>query len=146
MGGSRQGVGMSQLAHALRREIEDVHAFIASWFRGDLIPDDAVFDNGLCARMAAELVNIQPSGQVLTRSDLVDGIRAGHGSNSNFRISISDVVLRWVGDGKALVTYVEFQQGARQTVPADNRRISSVLFDLSGERPLWLHIHETGLD
>jgi len=137
---------MTELTDALRSEIEDVHTFIAAWFRGDVTADDAMFEAGLAGRIGPQLVNIQPSGRVLTRSNLVDGIRAGFGSNPDFQIWISDASVRWTDGGKALVTYVEFQQGARQTVPADNRRISSVLFDIRGERPMWLHIHETGLD
>ena len=136
------------MKNQLQREIEQVHAFIAAWFRGEVARDDVLFDLHLAARMDASLVNIQPSGQVLTRADLVDGIRAAHGSNPDFQIEISDVAVRLLDVDLALVTYVEFQRGARNTVPADNRRVSSVLFCnvSSGGEPVWLHIHETGLD
>ena len=142
---SRTVIAMSD---HFRREIERVHAFIAAWFRGDVARDDALFDSQLATRMDRALVNIQPSGQILTHSDLVDGIRAAHGSNPDFHIEISDVVLRLVDDDLALVTYVEFQRGAKNTVPADNRRVSSVLFRCvhPDAEPVWLHIHETGLD
>ena len=47
----------------------------------------------------------------------------------------------------AVATYVEHQRGAKNTVPADNDRISTVVFRLGGEgqRPVWLHIHETAV-
>ena len=96
--------------------------------------------------MAPNLINIQPAGQVLSRPVLMDDICAGHGSNPDFRISMSDVAVRWAAKHCALVTYIEIQEGALQTVPSDNRRISSVLFDISGEQPVWLHNYETVLD
>ncbi|MGI9476225.1 MAG: DUF4440 domain-containing protein [Hyphomicrobiaceae bacterium] len=131
-----------------RTEIEEMHAFIAGWFQGSVAQDAALFEAQFARRLDPALVNIQPSGQVLTRADLLDGIRAGYGGNSKFSIEIDDVALRWADDGLALVTYVEFQRGARNTVPSDNRRISTVLFrDAPGAaQPVWLHIHETGLD
>lgn len=136
------------MSEHLRREIEQVHSFIAAWFRGEIPRDDAIFDAGLAARMDPAMVNIQPSGKVLSYTDLVDGIRTSHGSNPDFQIEISDVALQFVDGDLALVTYVEHQRGAKNTVPADNRRVSSVLFRgrHAGEDPLWLHIHETGLD
>lgn len=132
----------------LRSEIEHVHAFIAAWFRGEVAQDDALFNAQLAARLDFALVNIQPSGQVLTRAELVNGIHSGYGGNPNFSIEIDDVVVRFARNDVALVTYVEFQRGAKNTVPADNRRVSSVMFRgvQEGEAPVWLHIHETGLD
>ncbi|MFY0611607.1 MAG: DUF4440 domain-containing protein [Hyphomicrobiaceae bacterium] len=131
-----------------RDEIEEVHAFIAAWFRGDVAQDDALFEKQFAARLDTALVNIQPSGQVLTRDDLLTGIRAGYGSNPAFQIEIEDVALRCAGHDLALVTYVEFQRGARNTDPADNRRVSSVLFRglNAGGTLIWMHIHETGRD
>ncbi|MFT5507285.1 MAG: hypothetical protein ACI89J_000349 [Hyphomicrobiaceae bacterium] len=131
----------------LRTEIEDVHTFIAAWFRGDVACDDALYDAKLAGRMAADLVNIQPSGQMLTRADLVEGIRQGYGGSPEFRISISDVALRAADQSRALVTYVEHQSGAKNSA-SDNRRISSVWFDVTADTapPMWLHIHETRCD
>ena len=128
----------------LRHEIEDVHGFIAAWFRGDVARDDALFETGLAGRLAAEFVNIQPSGRLLSRADLVEGVRAGFGQSPEFQITISDVVLRFAADKLALVTYVEHQSGARNSAP-QNSRISSVWFHVVADgRPVWLHIHETG--
>jgi len=136
------------MSDRLGSEIEHVHAFIAGWFRGEVAQDDALFDAELAARLDVGLVNIQPSGQILTRAELVEGIRSGYGGNPNFSIEIDDVVVRFADNDVALVTYVEFQRGALNTVPADNRRVSSVLFRGvgDGEAPVWLHIHETGLE
>ena len=130
----------------LRTEIEDVHAFIAAWFRGNVARDDALYDAKLASRMGADLVNIQPSGQVLTRADLVEGVCQGYGASPEFRIRISNVVVRTADQDRALVTYVEHQSGAQNSA-SSNRRISSVWFDLAAEgAPVWRHIHETWCD
>lgn len=83
----------------------------------------------------------------MTRDELLEGIAVGYGSNPDFRIEIREGELRGFESqgGLALFTYAEYQTGARQTVPADNVRVSTVLFSIGdgSTRPLWLHIHET---
>ena len=45
-----------------------------------------------------------------------------------------------------LATYEEYQKGARNSVRAENARLSTVLFERkSDERLIWRHIHETWL-
>lgn len=133
----------------VRREIETVHAFISAWFRGAVGQSRTAFDEQLADRLAPPFVNIQPSGRVLTRADLLASLYDGHGSNPNFAISIADSTVRYRGHAGRLVmaTYREHQKGARNTNPPDNARISTVLFEMpDGDgRPIWLHIHETGL-
>ena len=51
----------------LRSEIEDVHAFISAWFRGDITRDEAAFD----ARLAQRRIG----GQIEKASDLSDQIK-----------------------------------------------------------------------
>ncbi|MFK7897602.1 MAG: hypothetical protein AB8G23_17325 [Myxococcota bacterium] len=137
----------AMLKATLVQEVDAVHAYISAWFRGDVPQSDADFIREFAGRLAPGMVNIQPSGQILTGEQLVTGIRAGYGSNPDFRIAIREGELRGFDDqgGLAMFTYAEFQTGARQTVPADNVRVSSVLFSVSAEaeRPFWLHIHET---
>ena len=113
---------------------------------------DVVFMFGretqLAARLDQEFRNIQPNGGVLTRDDIVGGIRGAHGANPDFAISVHDVALRGAYDGGTLflATYLERQTGARNTTPPDNDRVSSVLLRRGKEgRFTWLHLHETGL-
>jgi hypothetical protein len=47
--------------------------------------------------------------------------------------------------GLVLATYVEAQSGARNTTPADNLRHSTVLFERTGDRLVWRHLHETAV-
>ena len=133
----------------IRAEIETLHAFISAWLRGEVGQSKAAFDEHLADRLALSFVNIQPSGRVLTRSDLLTSLYDGHGSNPKFRISIADSIVRYEeSDGRlVMATYREYQQGAKNTDPPDNARISTVIFELpAGDgRPTWLHIHETGL-
>jgi len=135
------------LEERLRREVKDVHAFIAAWFRGGERNDQETFDVRLGNRLADGLINIQPSGQSLSRSDLLDPLFAAHGMNPDFGISIRDFGLLHVSpDGDiAAATYIEDQTGALNTAPADNSRITTVLFDVSGDNPIWLHLHETAV-
>ncbi len=130
-------------------EIEGLHAFISQWFRGELERTSEIYERGFTERLSDNLVNIQPSGQVLTRADLLDPIEAAHGANPDFRISISDVTLRHVSKDQTLIqaTYVEHQTGARNSTPPDNDRISTVLFsrDPHTDRLTWQHLHETAV-
>lgn len=139
--------GESRLAGAVRREIEEVHRFIAAWFRGEIAAAGDEFDKALAARLAPQMVNIQPSGQVLTRDELLSAIRDGHGANPDFQIAIRDVTLRpeLAKAELVLATYTELQSGARNTDPPDNARISTVLLRMepATDRFTWLHIHET---
>ncbi len=135
------------LEERLRREVEDLHAFIAAWFRGEVDNDQSTFDTGLGNRLADGLINIQPSGQSLSRADLLEPLFAAHGANPDFNLSIRDFrLLHLSPDGTtAVAVYVEDQTGALNTVPADNSRMTTVLFDVSNDMPLWLHLHETAV-
>ncbi|QLC25590.1 DUF4440 domain-containing protein [Parasphingopyxis algicola] len=133
----------------IEAEIVAVHDFIAVWFRGEA--DRSSFDRTLRRRLAPDMINIQPSGEVLSASTLLAGLKHGFGANPDFRIEISDVAILRTIDSPAgavvLAIYTEHQFGARNTDPPDNDRRSTVMLrrahDADGFE--WLHIHETGL-
>ncbi|MGI9422296.1 MAG: hypothetical protein ACR2PA_03820 [Hyphomicrobiaceae bacterium] len=137
----------NEILTLVTREIEALHDFIAAWFRGELENSEQVFNEGFRDRLHDQIVNIQPGGQTLTSADLLQPIKAAHGVNPDFQISISDVAVRFVDHGRSLIlaTYVEHQSGARNTTPSRNDRVSTVLFQWpdDAQRPLWMHIHET---
>lgn len=136
----------SELEQAVCSEVEDLHTFIAGWFRGDLENRESVFDEGFTARLSGTFQNIQPNGGVLTRNDIAGGIRSAHGTNPDFRISIHDVSLRdtYHDNRLLLATYLERQSSAKNTIPADNDRVSTVLMRQGDDGKLiWLHLHET---
>ena len=142
-------ITQASLKLRIEAEIESLHDFISAWFRGECAASDDAFADGFTCRLDQNFINIQPSGEVLTRNDLLEPIRAAYGTNSEFRITISDVSVQHIDHdgGMVLATYVEHQSGARNTTPAANARISSVLFrNIAGDdRLLWLHIHETAV-
>ena len=137
-----------ELNARVTREIVAVHDFLAAWFRGELDQTDAVYSAGLADRLAPEFVNIQPAGELLTRAQLLEPIKAAFGANPDFQISIADVDVRLADEaaGLVLATYVEHQQGARNSAPS-NTRISTVMFRINEAdgRLTWLHIHETAV-
>ncbi len=124
------------------REIVRLHDFISGWFRGEIATDR--FQPDFADALHDAFENIQPSGVVLSKADLLDPIRAAHGTNPDFRITIE--APRRVAEypGQIVMTYVEFQQGARNSSP-ENRRRSTVLFETGAERLIWRHLQETGL-
>ena len=123
------------------REVERLHDVISGWFRGEIASDR--YDPEFAAALHAEFENIQPSGRVLTRDAIVQGIRDGRGTNPDFRISIENPRIRGTWPGLILATYVEFQTGATNSA-RQNRRLSTVLFE-TGPRLIWRHLQETGL-
>ena len=135
------------LVQAVRHEIETVHRFIAIWFRGETAAGGDDFETLLAARFAPQLINIQPAGHMLTRDELLVGIREAHGANPAFGIEIRDVQIRarFAEPGLVLATYREMQTGALNTSPSDNTRISTVLLQRKPDEInfTWLHIHET---
>ena len=122
-------------------EIIRLHDVISGWFRGEITTDR--FDPEFADALHPAFENIQPSGAVLGRAELLEPIRAAHGANPDFRITIEHprVIARL--SGLILATYVEYQTGARNSAPR-NRRRSTVLFE-TGDRLLWRHLQETGL-
>ncbi len=123
-------------------EIVRLHDFIAGWFRGDLAPE--TFEPDFADALHDAFENIQPSGVVLSKAELMDPIRSAHGANPDFRITIESPRRIAEYPDQIVMTYVEFQQGARNSTP-QNRRGSTVLFETSGDRLIWRHLQETGL-
>ena len=124
------------------REIVRLHDFISGWFRGEIAAER--FEAEFTDALHDAFENIQPSGLVLSKADLLDPIRNAHGANPDFRISIETPQLVAEHAGQIVMTYVEFQQGARNSEP-ENRRRSIVFFERDGDRLIWRHLQETGI-
>lgn len=131
---------MTTLQDAVREEIEDVHRFFVDWFAGT-IGDDAV--GPFLARIDPAFFYVTPDGQRLTYDDLAAMLHGTHGTNPDFRIRVRDVEIRHETPDAVLVTYTEWQTGARASA-ADNARVTTV--QLTRDQPFrWRHIHETWL-
>ena len=136
-----------ELEQRLHNEVVAFHDFVAQWFRGEVKDDALLFDQHMKQKLASDFINIQPSGLVLTRAELLDPIFQAHGVNPDFDISIREFHLMFVEkeDGFVVARYIEDQTGARNTTPSNNSRISSVGFRLE-DQILWQFCHETGLN
>lgn len=126
-------------------EIERLHVFFTEWFQGS-IPAGSLGPE-LAEALHQDFEYIMPSGTMLKRDKLLTSIGDMHGSNPAFRIEIREprLVTSYASPSALLMTYVEAQFGAKASVPADNLRRTSVVFDASGQRLLWRYIHETAL-
>ncbi|MEM7221715.1 MAG: hypothetical protein AAF495_01965 [Pseudomonadota bacterium] len=132
---------MSALEEAVRREIEEVHRFFVEWFNGTARRSD--FDSRFADRLDPEMVFVSPDGNRPDRTALLAGIRQAHGANPGFRIAIRDVkLLRDLGEA-LLVSYTEWQRGARSSARGENARFTTLVITKPPFR--WLHVHETWL-
>ena len=133
---------MSDLEQDLREEVELLHRFFVRWFNGTAAP--AELAEIFLPRMDVETYFVSPDGYRLERDGLVAMFEDAHGSNPDFRIAVREVrLLREIGD-TLLITYSEWQRGARASARSENGRITSAL--IRRDRPFkWLHIHETWL-
>ncbi len=132
---------------AIEREIEEIHTFFESWFNGARPQTDRVFDE-LESRLHADFHIVMPSGDLLTRSQLLAALRRGWGTNPKFRIRTRLLYWKPSGVGTWLAVYEEWQKAARNSAPANNGRVTSAVFipaDSAPNRVAWLHAHETWL-
>lgn len=126
-------------AHA---EVVRLHNFLGAWFRGELAEDR--FKPDFADVLHPDFENVQPAGVTLTRDNLLDPIRAGHGSNPGFQISILAPRLLGTWPGLTLFQYTEHQTGARASTP-ENWRLSTVLFEEDSKLLVWRYLTEIGL-
>ncbi len=136
---------MTEALDEVTAEIKRLHEFFEGWFQGTL--PEAALSQILAPALHLDFEYIQPAGTVLTRQVLLEGIANGHGTNPDFRIEIREPRLlgHWPDAGLILAGYVEAQFGARNTIPADNLRRSTALFERNRDRLVWRHAHETAL-
>ena len=123
-------------------EVVRLHDFLGAWFRRELAEDR--FEPDFADALHHDFENVQPAGVTLTRSDLLDPIRAGRGANPDFQITIEAPRLLGTWPGLILFQYTEHQTGARASAP-ENRRLSTVLFEAGDKRLIWRYLTEIGL-
>ena len=125
-----------------RNEIESLHEFFCDWFAGGVA--ESVFEEQFVSRFSPEVLFIPPTGDFLGLNDLVSMLRAGYGSNPEFRIQIREVTIHREFDGFILASYEEWQRNALTTQPPNNGRISTVLFSASDQLK-WHYVQESWL-
>lgn len=133
---------MSSLEQDVREEVELLHRFFVRWFNGTA--ERAELGETFLPRMDEETFFVSPDGQRMERDGLVAMFDAAHGANPDFRIAVREVrLLREIGD-TLVITYSEWQRGARASARSENGRVTSALLR-RGQPFKWLHVHETWL-
>ncbi len=131
-----------ELEHAVRREVEDVHAFFTRWFSGTASEEElgAYF----APRLDDDLIFISPDANHLDREGLLSMFEAALGSNPPFKVEIRDVTLVHDLGEHVVATYTEWQWAAKSSARPNNGRLTTVV--LAKQKPFkWMHIHETWL-
>ena len=127
---------MSKVQSKVQKEIETLHRFFTDWFNGAVPQDETVFASGFAEKMADRFVIIPPSGQMMSREQILEAVRQNYGLHTNFEISIRNVIIQWETADFILATYEEWQAG--------KGRLSTALLEMSD--PIkWHHVHETWL-
>jgi len=132
------------VVESLEREIVELHEFFAGWFRGEL--EDSAFVR-FESVMARDFEMVAPSGVVLGREHIVEGVRGKRGSEGEgFAIEIRDVRERLSSGEIMVMAYEEWQRGGADE--AWRGRLSTVVFRARSGAPNgveWAHVHETWL-
>jgi hypothetical protein len=123
-------------------EVVRLHDFLGAWFRGELADDH--FEPNFANVLHPDFENVQPAGVTLTRSDLLEPIRAGRGASPDFQITIDAPRLLGTWPRLILFQYIECQTGALASAP-ENRRLSTVLFEAGSKLLIWRYLTEIGL-
>lgn len=129
---------------AWRTEIEELHAFFEDWIGGTVEATDDEFGR-LEARMSDDFTFVPPSGEVMSREEIVGAVKQAHGSRAGLRIRIDDLRLLHASGSCLVAAYREWQEAAGERTG----RASTVVFrrDEAAPRGLaWLHVHETWIE
>ena len=131
---------VDELYRDICNEIEDLHVFFVDWFSGNVAQD--TLEKHCLSHLGDDLIYIHPSGNILTKNDLAQGLLKSHGSNKDVRIKVRDVNIRQAMRDQILVTYSEWQTGSTASKTGDHARFTTAL--ITRQKPFrWLHLHET---
>lgn len=128
----------------VRDAIVAQHDFFTAWVSGRCAGEEAAFDEGT-RRLSRQLSVIMPGGKAFTFDVFAEYMRSNYASNPKFRIKIRNVVIRHrVGD-VLVVNYEEWERDAKDSIPANNGRLSTIVLRDRGTDFDILHVHETWL-
>lgn len=122
------------------REIDELHAFFAAWFRGTV--DSMERMEGV---LAPGFTIVGPDGATMSRTETLAAVRAGHGRSPDLEITTSDHRLIATAGVVIVARYVE----THDRPDASSRRVSTVVFTADSGAPngvRWVSVHETWLD
>ena len=134
-----------------KNEIEDLHQFFVAWFSGKMDATSDTFAR-LERALDADFTIVTPAGKLMSRKDIIESVRSGHGSRPDLQIWIENVAIRRTTTDSVVTTYEEWQKesgeprglvGSGQASHEPRGRLSSVVFSVVDDRLTWLHVHET---
>lgn len=129
------------MRHLVDQEVRALHVFFEGWFareQGELSRVEHA--------LADDFVLYSPRGKVVSRAQLLTGLRESRGcfADRSFSIEIRECRIRHLEWGIAVVTYEEWQHLEARSAG----RMSTAVFKRSAAAPngvQWLHLHETWL-
>jgi len=130
------------LTRAAFEEVTDLHVFFEAWLGGTMEKTPGGLSR-LEGALADGFTLVTPQGARLKRSEVIESLRAAHGSRSgSFRIAILEPVLLCLRPPLAVLGYIEEQDMGG----AVTRRRSTAVFEecADGRKGVrWLTLHET---
>ena len=138
---SRKSCKTPAMPDWISHEIRSLHAFFVDWFSGECTETTSAFEGQFARRLHPDFTIVQPAGELMTRSDLINGVRSSYGKSPGFRIAIRRVTVQLTAADIVVATYEEWQRNAVNSRPADNGRAATVVF----ANRQWRHVHETWL-
>ncbi len=138
---------MTLQSSEIETAIHDIHAFFTDWIGGRSPGDPETFRKNALDRISDDLVAIFPAGRIFGKKDFSGYMSGLYGSNPEFRIKIRDIRVAHNGGDMAVVTYQEWQRGAKDSDQPENGRVSTMVVreKRSGEGIEVLNVHETWL-
>ena len=126
--------------HPAATFVHAYHASLTQWFSGTG-DRDRVWSS-LEESTPIDMTLVYPSGERLDGSAFLLSIRDAWGQSPGFEASIRNLELVHEGTNHAVVAYVEFQRGARQSDPV-NARSALALIVRNGGSWKWRFVQET---
>jgi hypothetical protein len=122
---------------AVQGEADALHRLLQAWFRAEGTDDPSA----IRARFDEGFTMVTPAGKVITYEQFSGGLPTMRGSRPTLVMEISDVVVRYLNDSMAVVTYCERQIQDSGTTD----RISTAVLIERADRPtpVWRHLHES---
>jgi len=134
---------MHPLAESAIREVRELHEFFEAWLGGSGPSGDLAFRR-VEAALALDFTLVAPTGQRLSRSELIGWLRSAYGSRRSperFRITIEEPMVIRCEPPLVIMSYVDVQGGAEVSA----RRSLAVLREAE-DAPcgvLWIALQET---
>jgi len=117
------------------KELQEFCENIEKWFRGS--EQQEILCNKILSGFAPEFTMINGDGNSATLSMFSEWLPTVFGKFPNRSVKIENIEIKY-SDHHALATYIEIQT----TGDIANRRKSSAVFLIGGEKALWFHLVE----